>query len=55
MIDLAAAELDMDPADVRRKNFIPSEQVSSFITATGVTLEAAHRATRRITRTYRES
>jgi carbon-monoxide dehydrogenase large subunit len=35
MVDLAAAELGLDPADIRRKNFIPPERVSSFDTATG--------------------
>ncbi len=40
MIDLAAAELGMDPAEVRRKNFISPEQVSSFVTATGVTYDS---------------
>jgi aerobic carbon-monoxide dehydrogenase large subunit len=40
MIDLAAAELGIDPAEVRRKNFITPEQVSSFVTATGVTYDS---------------
>ncbi len=35
MLDLAAAELGMDPAHIRRKNFIRAEQVSTFVTATG--------------------
>lgn len=42
MIDLAAAELDMDPAEVRRKNFIAPEQVSTFVTATGVTYDSGN-------------
>jgi aerobic carbon-monoxide dehydrogenase large subunit len=40
MIDLAAAKLGMDPAEVRRKNFISPQQVSSFVTATGVTYDS---------------
>jgi aerobic carbon-monoxide dehydrogenase large subunit len=40
MIDLAATQLGMDPAQVRRKNFIMPEQVSSFVTATGVTYDS---------------
>jgi carbon-monoxide dehydrogenase large subunit len=40
MIDLAAAELGMDPAEVRLKNFIAPEQVSSFVTATGMTYDS---------------
>lgn len=40
MIDLAAAELGMDPAEVRRKNFIAPEQVSTFVTATNVTYDS---------------
>ena len=40
MIDLAAGELGMDPAEIRRKNFIAPEQVSSFVTATGVTYDS---------------
>ncbi len=40
MIDLAAAELGIDPAEVRRKNFITPEQVSTFVTATGVTYDS---------------
>jgi aerobic carbon-monoxide dehydrogenase large subunit len=35
LLDMAAAELGLDPADIRRKNFIPPEQVPTFVTATG--------------------
>ncbi len=40
MIDMAAAELGLDPADVRRKNFIQPEQVSSYTTVTGTTYDS---------------
>ena len=40
MIDLAAAELGLEPAEVRRKNLIQPENVSSFVTATGVTYDS---------------
>lgn len=40
MIDLAATELRMDPAELRRKNFILPQEVSSFVTATGVTYDS---------------
>lgn len=40
MIDLVANELGMDPAEIRRKNFIPPEQVSTFVTATGATYDS---------------
>lgn len=39
MVDLVAAELDLDPADVRRKNFIPIEDFPADV-ATGVTYDS---------------
>ena len=35
LLDMAAAELGLDPADIRRKNLIPPDRVSTFVTATG--------------------
>src|SRR5438132_879582 len=35
LLDMAAAELGLDPADIRRKNLIPPEQIPTFVTATG--------------------
>ena len=35
LLDMAAAELGMDPADIRRKNLLPPERLPTFITATG--------------------
>lgn len=36
LLDMAAAELGMDPADIRRKNLLPPGQLPDFVTATGV-------------------
>jgi len=36
LLDMAAAELGMDPAGIRRKNLLPPEQLPEFVTATGV-------------------
>jgi carbon-monoxide dehydrogenase large subunit len=35
LLDMAAAELGMDPADIRRKNLLPPERLPAFVTATG--------------------
>jgi aerobic carbon-monoxide dehydrogenase large subunit len=42
-IDLIAKELDMDPAEVRRKNFIPPEAFP-YQTPTGLTYDSGHYA-----------
>jgi carbon-monoxide dehydrogenase large subunit len=39
MLDLAADELDMDPVEIRRKNFIPSDAFP-FTTLTGATYDS---------------
>jgi carbon-monoxide dehydrogenase large subunit len=36
LLDMAAAELGMDPADIRRKNLLGPEQLPQFETATGI-------------------
>jgi carbon-monoxide dehydrogenase large subunit len=36
LLDMTAAELGMDPADIRRKNLLPPEQLPAFVTATGL-------------------
>jgi carbon-monoxide dehydrogenase large subunit len=36
LLDMAAAELGMDPADIRRRNLLPPEQLPAFVTATGI-------------------
>ena len=35
LLDMAAAELGMDPAEIRRKNLLAPDQLPTFITATG--------------------
>src|SRR5207247_7584150 len=35
LLDMAAAELGLDPADIRRKNLLPPEWLPAFVTATG--------------------
>lgn len=39
LVDLVASELDLDPAEVRRRNFIPKEQFP-YTTATGLTYDS---------------
>lgn len=41
MIDIVADELGMDPAEIRRKNFIPTEEFP-FTTATGVVYDSGN-------------
>jgi carbon-monoxide dehydrogenase large subunit len=36
LLDMAAAEMGMDPAAIRRKNLLPPEQIPAFVTATGL-------------------
>ncbi len=40
MLDIAASELGLEPAELREKNFIQPEQVSTFVTATGTTYDS---------------
>src|SRR5690242_7093000 len=42
MMDLLARELEMDPADVRRANFIPSSSFPYHQTITGLTYDSGN-------------
>ena len=39
-MDLLARELDMDPAELRRKNYIPTDRFPNFTIASGLTVDS---------------